>query len=124
MTEYKKNLILYDGACQVCLRMKGLLAPMFEKRGFHWEALQAEWVGPATGLSPAELMEEIKVLTDEGKVIGGVDAWIYLARFVWWMHPFYLLGSLPGFHAAFEYFYRAFAANRYCVGGTCRIGGD
>lgn len=124
MTESKKNWIIYDGTCRICLKMKGWLGTLFEKRGFHWAALQTEWVGPATGLSEAELMEEMKVITKEGEVIGGVDAWIYLARFVWWMYPFYLAGRVPILHAGFAWFYRAFAANRHCVGGTCRIGGD
>ena len=124
MTETKKSWIVYDGTCRVCLKMKRLFGALFAKRGFHWEMLQADWVGPATGLTEAELMEEMLVITGEGEVIGGVDAWIYLARFVWWMYPFYLVSRIPVMHTLFERFYRAFAANRHCVGGACRIGGD
>ena len=124
MTEYKKNWILYDGECRVCVSMKRRLSPIFEKRGFSWEPLQAEWVGPATGLTEAELMTEMKVLTDAGVVIGGIDAWIYLARRVWWLMPLYMMGNIPWGHRLLDRFYRAFAENRYCVGGTCKIGGD
>ena len=123
MTEYTKNWILYDGECRVCVGLKKRLARIFEKRGFSWEPLQAEWVGEATGLTEAELMTEMKVLTDQGEVIGGIDAWIYLARRVWWLLPLYALGNLGWGHRLLDWLYRAFAAKRYCVGGTCRIGG-
>ena len=70
------------------------------------------------------LMTEMKVLTAEDEIIGGVDAWIHLARTVWWMYPVFVLGRLKWFYHWMDRFYRAFAARRYCLGGSCRIGGD
>jgi predicted DCC family thiol-disulfide oxidoreductase YuxK len=124
MTDNKQKWILYDGNCQVCLRMKTRLAPVFEKRGFVWQPLQAEWVGEATGLSEQELMSEMKVYLGTGGVIGGMDAWIYLSRTVWWMYPLFLVGQVEVLRFGMDRCYRAFAARRYCIGGTCRIGGD
>lgn len=124
MTENKKKWIFYDGECRVCVGMKGRLAGIFERRGFCWEPLQAEWVSEATGLSEAELLTEMKVLTDRGEVIGGIDAWIYLVRRVWWLLPLYGLSRFGWGHRLLDRFYRAFADNRYCIGGACRIGGD
>ena len=119
-----KTWILYDAECGVCLRMKKRLEWTFAKRGFCWEPLQAEWVAHTTGLSKTELMREMKILTEDYELIGGVDAWIYLARRVWWMYPLYLLGKFNWTHACMDRFYRTFAANRYCLGGTCKLGGD
>lgn len=124
MTETNKNWILYDADCGVCLRLKQCLAGTFEKRGYTWEPLQAEWVGRGTGLSEAELMREMKVLTKENELIGGVDAWIYLARRVWWMWPLYFLGKFTCLRAGMDRLYRAFAARRRCVDEKCRLGGD
>ena len=53
MTEYNKNWILYDGECRVCVGLKKRLARIFEKRGFSWEPLQADWVSEAPN-EPAE----------------------------------------------------------------------
>ena len=102
----------------MCLRLKKHLTGTFEKRGYIWESLQADWVGRATGLTRNELMAEMKVLTAESEIIGGVDAWIYLARTVWWMYPLYVLGKVKWIYPGLDLFYRGLVARRYCIGGS------
>ena len=91
---------------------------LFEKRGFGLVALQDPRVAPLLGLSPEELLREMRVVTADG-IYGGADAVVYLAKQVWWAWPAYLAVNLPGLRCVLRSGYCWFADHRTCTSGTC-----
>jgi predicted DCC family thiol-disulfide oxidoreductase YuxK len=81
--------------------------------------LQAPWAKARLGLDDKALMEEMKLLTEEGKVFGGADALLRIARGIWWAWPLFALSLLPGVRPSLRFVYRRVAQNRYCIAGSC-----
>ncbi len=71
-------------------------------------------------LPAGELLTEMRALTPDGRVFGGGDAVIWLAKGIWWAWPLYALAQLPGMRAALRAAYRWVAARRSCPGGACK----
>jgi predicted DCC family thiol-disulfide oxidoreductase YuxK len=113
--------VLYDGDCPLCVRIARALAEPLRRRGFETAPLQAPWVTSSLGLRPEELLDELRVVTPEGQVIGGGDAVIYLSRLVPMGWPLYLLARLPGVRPVVDRGYRFLADRRHCLDGVCRL---
>ena len=113
--------VLYDGECSFCTRVVKFWEPVLRSRGFQLDALQSEWVTKAIPMPLDELLHDIRLLTPEGKLVSGADVYLYAARRIWWLWPFFVVFSLPGFHALLWGVYRRVAANRYCISGACRL---
>jgi predicted DCC family thiol-disulfide oxidoreductase YuxK len=88
---------------------------MFAKRGFHFEPLQNRWVPERLNLTPEEAREEMRVLTADGRVFGGADAVIFLARQLWWAAPFVALAEIGFIRSWLDRAYRWVAAHRTCA---------
>jgi len=72
-------------------------------------------------MDATQLLSDIRVLTPNGKLVSGANAYLYVARRVWWLTPFWALFSLPGLNWLLHRGYRWFARNRYCISGACRL---
>jgi len=94
---------------------------MLLRRGFHLVPLQAAWVGPRLGLSHKELMFEMKLLTADGRIVGGADSFIHVARYIWWARLFFVLAQIPGMKRLLRVIYRCVARNRHCLPGQCKL---
>ncbi|MCB1122026.1 MAG: DUF393 domain-containing protein [Verrucomicrobiae bacterium] len=123
MSETNIKWILYDTECGICRMTQWCLAKSFEQRGFRWESLHADWVRDATRMDRTQLLEDMKVLSEGDGIYAGVDAWLYLARYVWWLFPLRLLGTWNLGYRCMDFIYRTLAANRHCFSGSCQIGG-
>lgn len=97
--------------------MRGILL----RRGVHPVPLQAAWVGPALGLTTEQLLMEMKLQTADRRIFGGADAFIYLARLIWWAWPFFIFAQLPGAKAALRAAYHFIARRRHCLAGRCVV---
>ncbi len=86
-------------------------------RGVHLVPLQAGWVRQRLGLSEEELLREMKLIVRDGRVLGGADALVELAREIWWGWPLFALAQLPGAKAVMRMVYRWIARNRHQLGG-------
>jgi len=117
----KRGSIFHDAGCPRCQAARVLAGPIFAKRGFDWVPLQTPGVAGRLGLSESALMEEMKLQLADGRVFGGIDSWIVLFRSVWWLWPFGVLLSLPGFYWLGQGTYRWLARNRYCFSGQCKV---
>ena len=109
-----RGWILYDGACPSCTASARRFDRIFHRRGFLFLPLQTNWVMQRLDLKPGAPLEEIRVLTADGRDIGGANAVIFLARQIWWAHPFAALARLPGMHKLLDRGYRWIAAHRGC----------
>lgn len=61
----------------------------------------------------------MRVRTIDGRDIGGADAVVFLAGFVWWGRPLRLLAKIPGVKIFLRRIYREIAARRSCDCGAC-----
>src|SRR5450432_348579 len=119
---HARGWLFYDADCVFCVKIVRALAPTLQKRGFALAPLQDPRVGPLLGLSPAELMFEMRLLLSDGKQFGGAHAAVALAREIWWARPLVWLSALPGMMNALRSAYRWIAARRKCAAATsCAI---
>lgn len=112
---------LYDHQCPVCRSIVGRWRRVFEARRIEFAPLQAPWVRERLGLSPGRLPDEMKLLTPDGRVLGGPDAIAWMCRRVAWLWPLGVLMVLPGLDAVTRLGYRWIARNRYCLGDVCEL---
>jgi len=117
-----RGWVLYDADCGFCTRWAWRMMYFVGPRGFHLAPLQAPWVRPALKLSSDELLEELRVLTAEGAVYGGVDAMLYLAKQIPWSRPLARTARLPGVKPLLDAVYRWIARHRHTLSRTCGLG--
>jgi predicted DCC family thiol-disulfide oxidoreductase YuxK len=111
----KAGWILYDGECGFCFRWVHLWEGVVGKRGFALQDLQSASRDGTLHVPAKNLLDDILVLTRDGQVVSGADAYLYVTRRIWWAWPFYAIFSLPGFNRLLWWGYRSFANNRYCI---------
>jgi len=121
ITEYTRGWVFYDATCGLCVRWAERCRSLLLRRGFHLVPLQAAWVAPRLGLTPAELLYEMKLLTADGEIIGGADCFIHISRYIWWARPFFVLAQIPGVKPLLRAAYRWVARNRHCLGNQCPL---
>ncbi len=117
----KEAALFFDADCRFCSALAGRFGPLLRGREFAIEPLQGGVAQRRLGMEPGEALTEMKVITREGGTVGGAEAVVYLARFVWWGVPIRLLARLPGGMGLLRRGYRWVARNRACVGGACGV---
>ncbi|MSU27811.1 MAG: DUF393 domain-containing protein [Pedosphaera sp.] len=113
--------LYYDGACPFCRRWVGRFGFIARQGGFELVPFQSEAARRDLGLAENELPAEMKLHLADGRILGGVDAFIALAEAADWCAPLGWLLRLPGVNALAWRAYRWIAANRYCLGGQCVV---
>ena len=113
--------ILYDGECGFCFRWVPLWKKVVERRGFAVKDLQSASADGSLQVPPENLLDDIRVLTRAGKMESGADAYLYVARQIWWAWPFYAIFRLPGFNGMLWRGYRWFNRNRYRISRHCPL---
>lgn len=111
----RRGWVFYDAGCVFCTSLARWLEPALLRCGFHRAALQEPWAAIVLGLSREELLTELRVRTANGKILGGADALIFVARHIWWAWPIYALAQIPSPRDCFRAAYRWFAARRHCA---------
>ncbi len=113
--------ILYDGACGFCSWWVRRWQKVVEARGFALKDLQSAAADGSVTIPTENLLDDIRVLTPAGALISGADAYLYVARRIWWAWPFYAVFSLPGFNWLLWRGYRWFNRNRYRISPYCAM---
>jgi len=117
----RRGWILYDGECGFCFRWVHLWETVIKKRGFALKDLQSASVDGSLKIPPENLLNDLLILTPDGKLQTGADAYLFAARQIWWAWPFYAVFSLPGFHWILWQGYRWFNRNRYRISRHCPL---
>jgi predicted DCC family thiol-disulfide oxidoreductase YuxK len=117
----REGWILYDGACGFCFRWVHFWEPVVERRGFGIKDLQSASAEGSVNIPAENLLDDIRVLTAQGTLQSGAEAYLYVARRIWWAWPFYALFTLPGFHWLLLLGYRWFNQNRYRISRACPL---
>jgi len=109
----------YDGDCEFCRSLARRFRSTMRKRGFGLAPLQDPRVATLLGLTPNLLLQEMRVLTDEGQVLGGAQAVTFLAGKIWWAWPVHAAAKLPGMQPLLHAAYRWVAGHRHC--SSCAV---
>ncbi len=110
--------VLYDAECSVCQALALRFAPWLERHGFNIQPLQTPGLRERIGLSPETWMEEMRLLTPDGRLFGGTEALWEIARIA--MPQLWQLRHVPGIRPLLAWGYREFARRRRCLNGVCR----
>ena len=113
--------LYWDGDCPFCIQWVGRFAFIARQGGFVLVPLQTEEARRDLGLREGELPSEMKLRLADGRLLGGVDAYIALAEAAGWTAPLGWLARLPGLNALAWRAYRWVAANRHCLAGQCTL---
>lgn len=113
--------IFFDADCPLCVGGVRRVGGLFTRRNFKWVPMQTPGTAERLEVTDSDLRAEMKLLCADGKVLGGIDTWIFLFRSVWWLWPLGTFLLLPGIHSLASAAYRWLARNRYCFGGRCPI---
>lgn len=112
----RRGWVFYDADCAFCTSLARRLEPTLLRRGFHCAALQEPWVAIVLGLPCEELLTALRIRTSGGKVHGGADALIQVARHIWWAWPLYALAQIPSPRELMRAAYHWLAVRRHCAG--------
>lgn len=111
--------VLYDGDCPFCLALTEGLRQELEPKGWRFAPLQEEGTAARLGLNPEDLLLELKVMKEDGTLLGGAPAVAHLAGMVPWGWPVRLLARAPGGMNLLKRVYTFIANQRACVSGVC-----
>lgn len=114
-----RGWVFFDRDCSVCTSLARRFRRPLESRGYGLAALQDPRVQALLALPPEDLLKEMRVATSEGKIYGGAEAIVYLARQIWWASPLYAIAKLPGVPRILDACYRWFADHRTCSSRLC-----
>jgi predicted DCC family thiol-disulfide oxidoreductase YuxK len=117
----REGWVLFDGDCGICNRWVPLWGSTLERLGLGIAPLQSPWVQERTGLAPAALLSDLRLLRPDGRLIAGADVYRYVMRRIWWAYPLYLLSVTPGLRRLFDWSYRNFARHRRRISASCGL---
>jgi predicted DCC family thiol-disulfide oxidoreductase YuxK len=117
----REGWILYDGGCGFCFRWVHFWKKVVEPKGFAIKDLQSASADGSLQVPQENMLDDIRVLTRDGKLESGADAYLYVTRRIWWAWPFYAIFHLPGFNWVLRIGYRWFNRNRYLISRTCPL---
>ncbi|XZE19627.1 thiol-disulfide oxidoreductase DCC family protein [Pirellulaceae bacterium SH449] len=125
----KRIVVLYDGQCKFCTQGVKNLQRMDGKDRLQLVSLHDPSVAELyPDLSFDQLMEQMWVVSYEGKKYGGADAVRYLSRHLPMLWPLAPMLHFPGSMPLWRFLYRQIAKRRYKIagrhcddGGTCSL---
>jgi len=116
-----KGWVLYDADCPLCTRLALDFRPMLRRRHFDLAPLQSPWARTRLGLTPPQLLAEMRLLRADGTVFSGADALLEISRHLWWAWPLRQAGRLPVILKLLRSGYRWVARNRSCAHSACAV---
>jgi predicted DCC family thiol-disulfide oxidoreductase YuxK len=117
----REGWILYDGGCGFCSRWVHFWKGTVERRGFAIKDLQSASAEGRLLIPEENLLDDVRVLTPAGRLESGAEAYLYVARRIWWAWPFYAVFRLPGFNSILWWGYHWFNRNRYRISRHCPL---
>ncbi len=106
--------VLFDGGCPLCRRAVRLLRRLdwLNRLRFVDATDASARERHAPGLTEADVLIEMYVVTETGARAGGFTGYLWIARVVPVLWPMALLGPLPGVRHLGDAIYKYIAANR------------
>ena len=119
-----RGWVLYDGHCGFCSAGARQTASLMRRLGFAITPLQTPWVAARLGNDLAHIPQEMALLTRDGLLLEGVDAYLYIAGQMWWARPFAFLAKVRWVDQLLRWMYRWIAAHRRQISAACRLQPD
>ncbi len=124
-----QDIVIYDGQCNFCRGQVENLRRLDGKNRFQFVSLHDPAVSSIVpDLSFEQLMEQMWIVTANGKRYGGADSMRYLSRRLPILWPLMPILHLPGTRPLWRWAYRKIAKARYRIagkdcdeGGTCSL---
>jgi predicted DCC family thiol-disulfide oxidoreductase YuxK len=116
---HARGWLFFDAECGFCTRLARWVAPILARRGMSVAPLQDPRVGALLGLSPEELLRELRFLLSDGQQLGGAAAVVGVANEIWWARPVVWFSKVPGAMKVLDAGYRWVAARRSCSAVQC-----
>lgn len=117
--------VVYDGDCGVCSSLARRFRHVLARRGFALVPIQSPWMSSrlrfSYGIPLEKLLDEMRVLTADGRALAGADAILFLASRIWWARPLAALGSRAPVRSLLRHAYRWCAARRHQLSSACEI---
>jgi predicted DCC family thiol-disulfide oxidoreductase YuxK len=113
--------VFYDADCPVCSRWAVRAEPFLARKGFRFRPLQSDFARRVLRLPLDRMLEEMRVVGENGAIYGGADAFVFLARCFPWSRPVAALAGLPGMRPLLRRIYRHIASHRLCDAGHCDV---
>lgn len=117
----ERGTIFFDAGCGLCSAGVRRWERTVTRRGFTLTPLQDPRAATILHLEPGMLPGEMKLQTRTGEVLGGVDAFAHVARYVWWAFPFHLLMSVAPLRDLAKLAYLPIAKHRRSISRVCRL---
>lgn len=124
----KMDTVLYDGQCVFCTRSIAMLRRLDILGSLEFVSLHDPSVSERfPDLSHDMLMEQMWVVSSDGKRYAGADALRYLSRRLPLLYPAAPFLHIPGTRSFWRWAYRTVAEHRYkiagkqCDNGTCSL---
>src|SRR5262245_48939713 len=108
----------YDGDCRLCTAMARRFEGVLASRNIDVMPLQTTGAAALLGVSDDRLLEEMRLRLGDGRVFGGADAVVQIARRVWWAWPLWAITRAPGAMHPTRTLYRWIARHRRCANGV------
>jgi predicted DCC family thiol-disulfide oxidoreductase YuxK len=123
MTENDRSFagVFYDADCQFCVRAARRFEGVLTRRRFTLIPLQTPGACATLGVREDQLLDEMRLRMQDGRVFGGASAAAEIARRIWWAWPLWALSRLPGAMRLMRAAYRWIADHRSCASGACEI---
>jgi predicted DCC family thiol-disulfide oxidoreductase YuxK len=109
----------YDDDCRFCIALAKRFEGVLAKRDIALVPLQTEGTAALFGVTQDRLLAEMRLRLREGRVFGGADAVMEIARHIWWAWPLWALSRVPGAMRPTRAMYRWIARRRSCTDGVC-----
>jgi predicted DCC family thiol-disulfide oxidoreductase YuxK len=109
----------YDGDCRVCIALAKRFEGVLARRDIALRPLQTEGTAALFGVTQDRLLAEMRLRLGEGRIFGGADAVMEIARRIWWAWPVWALSRVPGAMRPIRVIYRSIARHRGCADGVC-----
>jgi predicted DCC family thiol-disulfide oxidoreductase YuxK len=116
---HARGWLFFDADCRFCTRIARSIAPILAKRNLGVAPLQDARVSELLGMTPQELLREIRFLRADGRHFGGANAVLEVAQEIWWWRPLVWLARIPGAPRMLHSAYHWVAAQRSCSAEQC-----
>jgi len=116
---HARGWLFFDADCKFCTRIVRWLLPILERRNLGVAPLQDRRVSALLGLTPNELLREIRFLHCDGHHTSGADAVVDVAHEIWWGLPLVWFSKVPGMMRVLHAGYHWVAAQRSCAAEQC-----
>ena len=117
--QHARGWLFYDADCSFCTRIARWLARPMKHRNLAIAPLQDPRVSALLGLSLEELRYAVRFLAPDGQQHSGAEAFLALAREIWWARSLIWLSKIPGVKAAMHAAYSWIARHRKCNAEAC-----